>query len=143
MTDPSRSPQRVLRWPAVWRAAVSTMALALPLAVLQTWLVDSGRVGKGEPLNLLMYLAIMSTGALGGFAAAKMVDANALRNGAAAAGLAALVIQIGADVRHLIVGDPITGPLAWIFLALLMATFGMFGAWVHEKTAPRPEGSPR
>lgn len=139
MTDEAAPPARVtLYWSALWRGAVSTMTFAVPLAVLQGWLISSERIGKGDGLNLLLYLAIMSTGALGGFATAKLVPTSHLQNGAAAAGLAALVIQGAADVRHVIVGEDVAGPFVWIFLALLMSIFGMFGAWVDTKTSARP-----
>lgn len=143
MTSPDPSgadgqPARVtLYWSAIWRAAVTTLTFAVPLAVLQTWLVDSERVGKGAGINLLLNFAIMCSGALGGFAAAKLVPTSPLQNGAAAAGLAAVAIQIAGDVRHALVGDDLVGPLVWIFLGLLVATFGMFGAWVNEKTSTR------
>ena len=140
--EPARAPA-TLSWPAIWRAAVTTMTFAVPLSVLQIWLVESNRIEKGDPFNLILYFAIMFSGALGGFAAAKLAPSFPLQNGAAAPALAAIVIQVGGAIRRTIAGLTVSNPLGWVFLALLMATFGMFGAWVHQKTNPSQNGVPR
>ena len=138
MTATGRTPAKAtLYWSAIWRAAITTATFAVPLSILQIWLIESDRIGKGDALNLLLYFAIMSCGALGGFAAAKLAPTSPLQNGAAAAALAAMAIQVGGAIRRTIAGLDVSSPLGWIFLALLMATFGMFGAWVNEKTSPR------
>ncbi|MFN8053646.1 MAG: hypothetical protein U0Q22_19590 [Acidimicrobiales bacterium] len=132
-----------LSWPAVWRGAVTCATFAVPISVLQIWLIDSGRLGKTEAFNYVLYFAIMFCGALGGFAAARLTDTAPLQNGAAAAAFAALAIQVGGAIRRTIIGESVSNPIGWIFLALLMATFGMFGAWVNEKTAPSQNGVTR
>lgn len=129
----------ILDWSVIWRGAVTTAFVALPLSLLQNWLVDSERVGKGDPLNLLLYFGIMFAGAPGGYAAAKLAAYtparhSTLQNGAAAAAVAAIGIQIAGAVRRMIVGEDVSNPLGWLLLALLLATFGMFGAWIHGRS---------
>lgn len=134
----------VLVWSAIWRAALSMISVALPLSLLQKWLVVSDRIDGSDAVNYLLYLVIMLTGALAGFAAAKLTPYSPLQNGAAAAAVGALAIQVGGAVRQLIIGDDISSPISWLFLALLLATFGMGGAWVHTKThSPAATGASR
>ncbi|HPB46324.1 MAG: hypothetical protein M9952_06830 [Microthrixaceae bacterium] len=143
MTDTglSISMIRSLDWATIWRAAVSTATFAVPLTLLQWWLIETDRASKGDSLMLLLNLAIMGSGALGGFAAAKLAPRLALQHGAVAPALAAIAIQIVGAIRRSIVGEEVSNVLGWIMLALLMAVFGMFGAWVNEKVSPpRTEG---
>jgi len=129
------APARVtLYWSAIWRAAVTTVTFAIPLSLFQKWLVEGDRVAGDAAFNFLLNLAIMFCGALGGYAAAKLAPSSPLQNGAAAAALGAIAIQIAGAVRHLVVDRPVSSPIGWVFLALLLSIFGMFGAWVHGKT---------
>ena len=138
------SPQRAtLYWSAVWRAAVTTATFALPLGLFQQWLIDSDRISKSDPSNYLIYFAILFCGALGGYAAAKLAPDSWQQNGAAAAALATFTIQVAGAIRHMIVGEDISSPLGWIFLALLMATCAMFGARVHRAMTPKNSGADR
>ena len=123
-----------LYWSAIWRAAITTVTFAVPLSLLQKWLIESGRLSKSDAINFLLNFGIMFCGALGGYAAAKLVPTSRLQNGAAAAALGAIIIQVAGAIRHLIVGRDISSPISWIFLALLLSIFGMFGAWVHDKS---------
>jgi hypothetical protein len=133
--DPEPTPARItLYWSAIWRAAITTVTFAVPLSLLQKWLVESDRVAGDEAVNFLLNLAIMFCGALGGYAAAKLAPTSRLQNGAAAAALGAIVIQVAGAIRHTIIGRDISSPISWIFLALLLSIFGMFGAWVFGKT---------
>ena len=87
MIDPEPTPARItLYWSAIWRAAITTVTFAVPLSLLQKWLVESDRVAGDEAVNFLLNLAIMFCGALGGYAAAKLAPTSRLQNGAAAAG---------------------------------------------------------
>lgn len=131
-----------LRWPVVWRAAVSVIILALPLGLLQQWLVDSGRIDKGDAVNLVLYFAILFTGVLGGFAAGRLAPDAGLQNGAAASGLATLAIEVGGAIRRTIVGASISSPIAWLYLALLMATCAMLGAAFERRSRGLRPGGP-
>ena len=144
MTLPESAPARItLYWSAIWRGAVTTATFAVPLALLQKWLVEGDRISGGDAINLLLYFAIMFCGAAGGFGAAKLSPTSRLQNGAAVAALAALAIQIAGAVRHVIISEPVSSPISWIFLALLLSTFGMFGAWIDQKSRPSTSGDPR
>lgn len=136
MTEPARI---TLYWSAIWRAAVTTITFAVPLSLAQTILIDRGEIEKSDPVNYLLYLAIMFCGALGGFAAAKLAPRSMLENGAASGALAAIVIQVAGAIRRAFADEPISNPLGWILLAFLMATFAMFGAMVHRATSPKEE----
>ena len=134
---------RELSWSAIWRAAITTCTFAVPLGLLQQYLLDSGDLHPTDATNLVIYLAIFFCGALGGYAAAGLAPTSHLQNGAAAAALATVMIQAVGAVRRLIVGVPISNPIAWIFMALLMATFGMFGAYIHRTTHSQSSDSDR
>ena len=129
-----------LRWNAIWRAALSVATFALPIGLCQQWLRDSDRMEAGSPANYLFFLAILGCGALGGFGAAKLAPHDPLPNGAAAAALAYLGVQAAGIVRRLVAGDPISSPLAWIYLSLLMATCGMLGAALERRSRPLRDG---
>jgi len=137
-------PERAtLYWFAIWRAAVTTATFALPLGLFQQWLIGSERISKSDPSNYLIYFGILFCGALGGYAAAKLAPDSWQQNGAAAAALAYFAIQVAGAIRQIIVGEDISSPLGWIFLALLMATCGMLGARVHRAMTPRQPGADR
>ena len=107
---------------------------ALPLGLLQKWLVESGRIHSGDAINLILYFAILFCGAMGGFAAAKLAPDAPLQNGAAAGALATLVIEVGGAIRRTLVGEPVSSPIAWLYLALLMATCAMLGAALERRS---------
>lgn len=130
------NPAGPLRWSAIWRAAASVTTFALPLGIAQQWLADSGRIASGSSVNYLFFAAILFCATLGGFGAAKLAPDAALPNGAAAGALAYLVVQAGGALRRLIVGADIANPLGWIYLALLMATMGMAGAALEQRSRP-------
>ncbi len=123
-----------LRWSAIWRAAITVATFALPIGLLQKWLVESHRIDKGGAANLLLYLAILFTGMLGGYAAGKLEPDGGVQNGAAASFLAGLSIAVGGAIRRSIVGLPVSSPVGWINLALLMATCAMLGAVVERRS---------
>jgi len=117
-----------LRWPAIWRGAVSTAMFAVPAQLLFDWLA-----GDGQP-SVLLYPVVLGCGVLGGFAAAMLAGARPLEHGAASAAAGYLGVQLVGSIRRTIVGEPVSSPLAWILLALLMATMGMAGGALERRT---------
>lgn len=131
-----------LRWNVVWRAAVTVATFALPLGIVQKWLVESGRIEKGDAINLLLYFALLFTGALGGYAAGKLSPDAGVPNGAAASFVAGMTIAIAGAIRRSIVRLPVSSPLEWTYLALLMATCAMLGAAFERRSRGlRPGGN--
>ena len=124
MSDPSGLG---LKWSAIWRAGLSASFLLLPVAILQQVLRPSG---SGQFLFYLLYLVLA---AVAGFGGAKLAQERPIPNGAAAAALGYLVVQAVGVLRRLFDSDPIR-PLAYISLALLMATCGMFGAMLERRS---------
>ncbi len=57
-----------------------------------------------------------------------------LEHGAAGAAAGYLGVQLVGAIRRTIVGEPVSSPLAWILLALLMATMGMAGGALERRT---------
>ncbi|HBX78770.1 MAG TPA: hypothetical protein DEG43_14085 [Acidimicrobiaceae bacterium] len=131
-----------MSWPVVIKAAVSGGTFAIPLAVAQQWLIDSGRVSKGDPFNYAIVLLILLSGCLCGFAAGKLTSSRPLQHGALAAAVMYCIIQAAGTIRRLISGEPLSNPVAWAFLALLLATCGMFGAAIERRTKPLREDTP-
>jgi hypothetical protein len=125
-------------WPAIWRAAVSVSAFALPLGLLQNWLVDSGRIAEDGQVNYLLFGLILMCGVIGGFGAAALVDHRRLQHGAAAAALATVAIHATGALRRALTGDDGPGTGSWLvsvaFTALLMAICGMIGAALERRT---------
>lgn len=117
-----------LQWPAIWRGAVSTAMFAVPAQLLFDWLG-----GDGQP-SLLLYPVVLACGVLGGFAAALLAGVKPLEHGAAAAAAGYLGVQLVGSLRRTIVGEPVSSPLAWVLLALLMASMGMAGGALERKT---------
>ncbi len=115
-----------LQWPAIWRAGLSASCFLLPLAIVQQVTRP-----KGAALALC-YLLYLFFAAVAGFGGAKLAPERRLPNGAAAAALGYVVVQVVGIVRRVVSDDPIR-PLAYISLALLMATCGMFGAMLERR----------
>ena len=97
-------------------------------------------IAKGGPLNLLIFLAILFCGCLAGFAAGKLTAVLPLQHGAAAAATMYLAIQLAGALRRVVSGDDLSNPLGWVFLALLLATCGMAGAALEQRSKPLREG---
>jgi hypothetical protein len=123
-----------LNWSAIWRASLSAACFALPLGLLQQWLISTGRLASGDAENLLLFLAIMFCGVLAGFGAAKLDRDWPIQNGAAAGAGAYLIVQLGGSILRLARGESLSNPLGWVLLAMTMATLGMFGAAVEKKS---------
>ncbi len=123
-----------LKWAAIWRPAVSVSLFLLPIGIAQRVLVDRGTLEKGGTGSLLISLVILILGAIAGFGAAKLAPQRPLPNGAAAAALAYLIVQGGGLVRKFIAGGTLVSPVQLMYLALLMATCGMFGAALERKS---------
>ncbi len=128
-----------LRWNAIWRSALSVATFALPIGITQQWLRDSDRMAADSPMNFVFIAAILFCATLGGFGAAKLAPEHPLPNGAAAGALAYLGVQLVGLVRRLAVGEDVSNPLGWIYLALLMATMGMAGAALERRSRPLRE----
>ena len=122
-------------WSAIWRAALSVATFAVPLALAQNWLTDSGRIESDGSANYLLFGLILLCGVIGGFGGAALVDHKKLEHGAAAAAVATMAIHVAGAVRRILAGEPLSSPLAWMFTALLMATCGMIGAALEKKTS--------
>lgn len=118
---------RGVRWSAVWRAGLSVSCFLLPLAIVQQVLRPQGAAA------LVFFLAYLVLAAVAGFGAAKLAAERPLPNGVAAAVFGYAVVQGIGIVRRLVTGDAIS-PVAYVYLALLMATAGMLGAMLERRT---------
>jgi hypothetical protein len=122
-----------LEWGAIWRPAVSISVFLLPLGILQQVWVDDGTIEKNGSASLLFVAVFLFLAAVCGFGAARLASDRLLPHGAAAAGLAYVIVQGVGIVRHVIVGEDIISPLTFAYLALLMATCGMLGAMLERR----------
>ncbi|MBS1838252.1 MAG: hypothetical protein JST64_11230 [Actinobacteria bacterium] len=112
---------------AFWRGVVTTLVVALPVAILNQLLVSGDDVDKGSPVVILLWILIMFGAAAGGWAVRRLCPAAHLVWSAGAAAAAYAVVQSIGVVRRLIWG----GRISWVgypFLALLMACCGVLGA---------------
>ena len=123
-----------LRWDAIWRAGLSASFFLLPTALVHQWLIDDGTIEGLGIGSMLFFCGYLFLGAVAGFGASKLVDEHVRPNGAAAAALAYGAVQTVGIVRRLVSGDELSSPVAYIFLALLMATCGMLGTMVEQST---------
>lgn len=125
-------------WSAIWRAAASVSVFALPIGILQNWLVDSHRIERDGPVNYLLFGLILLCGVIGGFGAAALVTDRRLQHGAAAAALATVGIHVAGAIRRALAGDSGPGAGSWVasvlFTAMLMAICGMIGAALERRT---------
>jgi hypothetical protein len=131
-TDERPAPPR-WEWAAIWRPALSVSVFLLPLGILQQVLVDGGTIERNGSASLLFVALFLFLAAVCGFGAARLAHHRLLPHGAAAAGLAYVIVQGVGIVRHLIVGEAPVSPVTFAYLALLMATCGMLGAMVERR----------
>jgi hypothetical protein len=123
-----------LEWGAIWRPALSISVFLLPLGILQQWLVDDGRIDESGSVSLLFVAVILFLAAVCGYGAARLATGLLLEHGAAAAGLAYVIVQGVGIVRRVIVGEDVISHLpSYVYLALLMATCGMLGAMLERR----------
>lgn len=110
--------------------AVSGLFFALPAAVLQRTVFDSG------PAFYLMLAVVFFAGALAGYAAARPSPPRPMHQGAAAG----VVTFVGAEVVYVIAARAVPHPIGLIFGGLLFASLGIIGAYVAITTASRRTG---
>ena len=110
--------------------AISGLFFALPAAVLQRTVLDSGA------LKYLMVGVIFFAGALAGYAAARPLPPKPLHHGAAAG----VVTFAGAQLVYLIATRTVPHPIGLIFGGLLFASLGIIGAYVAVSSAGRRTG---
>ena len=113
--------------------AVSGLFFALPAAVLQRTVFDSG------PAFYLMLGVVFFAGALAGYAAARPLPPKPMHQGAAAG----VVTFVGAEVIYVIAARTVPHPIGLIFGGLLFASLGIIGAYVAITTASRRTGPNR
>ena len=131
-TDVTSRPSR-LEWGAIWRPALSISVFLLPLGILQQVLVDDGSIDRNGSVSLLFVAVFLFLAAVCGYGAARLASDRLLEHGAAAAGLAYVIVQGVGIIRHLVTGEDLISPLSFIYLALLMATCGMLGAMLERR----------
>ncbi len=132
-----------LRWPAIWRAAVSVSIFVIPIGVLQRVLVDRKTIERGSSAIYLITFVILVLGMVAGFGAAKLARTHVLPNGAAAGALTYLIAEVASLVRAAVFGGTSQPFIGVIYLALLMATCGMFGAGLERRSRALREEVPR
>lgn len=112
--------------PALWRGIVTALVIVVPAGVLNQLLVDSGDIDAASPVAIVFWVLILAGGAAGGWAVVRLSpDASLLYAAGAAAG-AYLIVQGFGVVRRLVAGEDLSW-LAYPMLAMMMATFGLFG----------------
>ncbi len=111
---------------ALWRGIVTALVIVVPAGVLNQLLIDSGDLSATSPLTFVFWLLILLGGAAGGWAVIRLSPDASLLLAAGAAAAAYLIIQAVGVARRLVAGDDISW-IAYPFLALMMAVFGMFG----------------
>jgi len=132
-----------LRWPAIWRAAVSVSIFLIPIGVLQRVLVDRETGGKATAGIYVITFVIFVLGMVAGFGAAKLAREHVLPNGAAAGALAYLIAAFAALVRVAVFGGGGLSVVGVAFSAITMATCGMFGAGLERRSRALREVVPR
>jgi hypothetical protein len=116
-----------LHWSAIWRAGLSVATILLPVAIVMEVVRPRG-LGLALCFVLILFLAAVS-----GFGAARLAPDHPLPNGAAAAALGYAIVQGIGIIHHAIAGGGVS-PIAYVYLALLMASCGMLGAMLERRT---------
>jgi putative membrane protein (TIGR04086 family) len=125
--SPSLSPARALTpIQAMWRGVVTALVVALPVAVLNQWLVSTGDIDRDSPMVLVFWLLILFGAAAGGWGVLRLCPQAALAHAAAAGTIAYVVVQTIGIVTRTIRGEDLSW-VAFPLLALMMATAGMLG----------------
>lgn len=124
---------RRLDWRAIGQAALSGVMILLPLAILNKWL-GGNEDDNRQLIGLIFTLLILATGAVVGFSAGATARHRERVHGAIAAAIAYGIVQFGGIVRRLVTGEPVANPIGFAYLALLMATMGMLGASLAQRT---------
>ena len=110
--------------------AVSGLFFALPAAVLQRTIFDSG------PAFYLMLGVVFFAGALAGYGAARPLPSKPLHHGAAAG----LVTFLGAEIVYVVAARTVPHPIGLIFGGLLFSSLGIIGAYIAVTTGARRSG---
>jgi putative membrane protein (TIGR04086 family) len=113
--------------------AVSGLFFALPAAVLQRTIFDSGAA------FYLMLAVVFFSGALAGYGAARPLPPKPLHHGAAAG----VITFVGAESVYVIAARSVPNPVGLIFFGLLFASLGIIGAYVAVATGARRTGAGR
>lgn len=127
MVKSDRDPEPRVDIVAILKAGLSVSCLLLPVAVIQQIVRPTGAA------LALFYAAYLFLAAVAGFGGAKLAPARPLPNGVGAAVVGYAVVQIIGVVRRTANHEELR-PLAYIYLALLMATCGMAGAMLERRT---------
>ena len=134
---PTRGALSPLHPQAIGRGAVTTAVLCGPLAIVNS-LAQSGRDTPSPTVGALFSLLILMSAAVGGWVAGRHAPGRALPNGAAAAALGYLVVQvIGLVVAASSGGFDGLALIGVAYLTLLMATCGMIGAAIANRVHRR------
>lgn len=112
---------------AYWRGVMTTLVVALPVAILNQLLVSGGDLDARSPVVILFWILIMFGAAGGGWAVRRLSPTAHLAWSAGAAATAYVLVQGIGVLRRLISGERINW-VGYPFLALLMACCGILGA---------------
>ena len=110
----------------MWRGAVTALVVALPAAVFNELLVDSGDTERGSAVGLFFTALILFGAAAGGWGVVRLSRDAPLSYAAASGAIAYAIVQGIGIVSRLLRGESLSW---WAFplLALLMATSAMLG----------------
>ncbi len=111
---------------AMWRGAVTALVVALPVAVFNQLLVNSGDIGEGSPVTLFLWLLILFGAAAGGWGVLRLCPEAALSHAAGSGAIAYAVVQGIGIISRIWRGESLSW-VAFPLLALLMATAAMLG----------------
>lgn len=124
---------------AMWRGAVTALVVALPVAVFNQALINSGDIAKDSPAVVLFWVLILFGAAAGGWGVLRLCPEAGLAHAAGAGAIAYVVVQSMGVVFRLYRGERLSW-VAFPFLALMMATAamlgGMFGRRWNRQNAP-------
>lgn len=132
MTRPER-PRAGSRidWPAVRAGALLSIAICLPVALLQELLVDQGDENP-PPIVYVLYLGVLFGFVAGGWRAGRRATSTPYTSGAFAALCAFVAIQAAGVIARLIDGDSIRVVLI-ATNGLLAYGSGLLGAGVASR----------
>lgn len=117
---------------ATWRGAITTLVVALPVALFNQLLIAAGDIEASSPVTVLFWLLILFGAAAGGWGVLRLAPQAGLAHAAASGAIAYLVVQGVGIVRRLLADEPLSW-LAFPFLAMLMATAAMVGGMIARR----------
>ncbi len=127
----ARTGREMVDTAAVGRGALVAIVICLPLALLGRQLVDPD---DGSVLTPLLFVAVLTGFAVGGFVAARRATGAPFTNGGVAALLAYVAIQGVGLVVRLVDGDP-PSAATLVFNALLAFACGLAGGALAGRAA--------